>query len=180
MNEKDNQEEILEEETTDNGESQEESQEDNQTDEKEEETKKEETSKPTNEKEQNRKGYEKRQSKKVETGVSREEFETLRGDIDTVKGENDKLKFQRTHPEITDDLYKSLDAQSKGLGVEKEELLKSDPVWKNYLETNTAKSRVDGGTPSPSGRVKAGGNNSNAWEQSSDEFNQKLNQVLGG
>jgi len=127
-------------------------------------------------KEHNRKGYEKR--KGAETGVSREEFDDLKEDVTTVKGENEKLKFQKANPWCTDELYNSLEAQSKGSSKSKEDIIKDDPVWKNYLDTTDAKNQVDEATAPPSTRTTSGNNKSDYKDMSSEDFQAKREEVL--
>jgi hypothetical protein len=127
-------------------------------------------------KEHNRQGYEIRKKKEVEQ-VKQEEFEEYKQKVEAMEAENEKLKFQQAHPEITDDLYQTLEAQAKGSDQTKEDILNNNPLWKGYLETAQATQRVEGAEPSPSARTGTATSNKSAWDMDEDEFKQKMNEV---
>lgn len=129
-------------------------------------------------KEHNRKGYEQRKQAETKDGVSREEFEKLNETVSNMAGENEQLKFQKANPWCTDELYKSLDAQSKGSGVAKDEIIKNDPIWKNYIDSSEAKSRVDGATASPSTKTSPGNKFPDYTNMSSEDFLKQKESVL--
>lgn len=134
--------------------------------------------KPDNDsKERNRQGFQKRQEQKAGKGVSREEFENLRNDITSMKEENTDLKFRNAHPEISDEDFNFIKAQSKGSGKTYDEVMQN-PIVKNYLETNDARSRNDRATPPPSSRPGGSSTQSDWHNMPSDEFAKKKEEIL--
>ena len=78
-----------------------------------------------------------------------DEVESLKSELADIKNTINRSKFSH----LTDDEYQTVNAIATQTGKSFEETLTSNPIIKNYLETNKANARMSGGIHAPSSRV---------------------------
>jgi hypothetical protein len=130
--------------------------------------------------ERNRQGYAKRQESRTtkadDKGVSREELDSVKAEIESLKAEKNDLAWRNANPGVNDDEFAQIKAAAKSHGKNYDDVM-GMPIFKDHFERKDAKTRTESATPTPGTRSGAG-TKPNFSTMSSDEFRDYQNKVL--